>query len=194
MLNGYTDNLPDDCLLDSGVFFLDATPIGVTRGGTRFDPGKEVRNIEYDGKRSNVAGLDRITMYNSTLGATLIEFGSTDSGNQISRLEQGSSTDDSGGESSPMGTVKTYTPKAAGAFFTAGEYAANLRVVFERSGGGYAAVHFPIAFVARYSIQSQDKNEAGIDAEFHARLSAADADTNPGKCPYEIEIRSALPS
>lgn len=194
MLNGYSDTLPDDCLLDSGVLFSGISAVGVVRGGHRFDPGKEVRNIEYDGKRSDVAGLDRITMFRSVLGGNLIEFGSTDSGDQIRLLEQGSSNADSGGESSPMGTVKTFTPKPAGAFFTSGEYAANIRVIFERSGGGYAAIHFPIAFVARYSLQSADKNEVPIDYEFHARLSAADAASDPGKCPYEIEIRSALPS
>ena len=70
----------------------------------------------------------------------------------------------------------------------------DLEIVFERSGGGYARLVFPIALCDKWDLAGQDKNEAKINAEFAARLSSADAVATPGKCPYQIILSTHLPS
>ena len=194
MLNGFTTDLPTDVILDSGVVFDGTSAIGAIVGGVRFDPGKEIRNVEYDGKRSNVQGLDRVVGWDPMLAFTMIEFGDTTSGDQVRLLEGGSTNATTGHQSTLMGTIKTFTPKAAGSMYAAGDYLTNIRVLFERTGGGYAEVHFPIALCTKWDLAGADKNEAKVNVEMRPRLSQADAAASPGKCPYEIVLRSKLPS
>ncbi len=61
-LTGYTSSLPSDVLLDSGVLYVGATVFGAFAGGLKFDPGVTYRAADFDGKRSPVKGLDRVTM------------------------------------------------------------------------------------------------------------------------------------
>lgn len=195
MLNGQTDNLPADLILEHGVVFRGDTPIGVTVGGVSFDPGKEMRNVQYDGKKSDVVGLHRIDSYTPILSGSLIEFGGDTTGDQIRTLEAGATGPaQTGGVDSAQGVVRTFTPKPAGTFFTESEYADDIRAVFEH-GSGYVAILFPHAFVRKYGpIQGADKNEAKVPFEFVGCLSQDDAVSDPGKCPYVIELRTARPS
>lgn len=190
MLNGYTTNLPADCIIESGVLFKGSTPIGVTSGGCKFDPGKTIENLNYDGKRSDVQGNDRIVKWKPKLTGTLQEFGGATSGNQIANLaEQGSTT-----ATHDKGATTRYQPRVAGALFQTSEYITDLRVLFERAGGGYAAVYFPIGFTVKYGLEGQPDKEGKVPFEFEARLSSADAISSPGKCPYAIELRTSIPS
>lgn len=189
MLNGHTANLPADTLFGLGVVFSGASKIGVTRGAPRWDPGKQLRNTEYDGKITDVAELDRITGWTPTLGFTLMEFGGTATGGQIELLEPGSSQAVADGE----GTI-VITMRQAEEYFDVGEYASNLRIVWRRGGGGYAALHLPLALCTKYDIQGEDKDEARIACEFRPRLSTADAIATPAKCPFLYELRTALPA
>lgn len=45
-----------DILLGMGVVSIDATPIGLTRGGSAFAVEREIRNIEADGDKGPVKG------------------------------------------------------------------------------------------------------------------------------------------
>ena len=83
MASNYTTTLPSDIIVDTGLLYAGGTgangtvgsiPIGVSRGGLTFNPGKEVRNVEFDGKRSPVAGLDRVIGYAPAIEGTMIEF------------------------------------------------------------------------------------------------------------------------
>ncbi len=189
MLDGYTTNLPADTIIESGVAFNGPTPIGASQGGYKFDPGKTIVQLEYDGKKSDVQGNDRITKWAPKITGTLIEFGGTTTGKQISLVEAGNSS-----ATHDHGATTRIQPRVAGALFANGEYITDFRVVYERANGGYAAVYFPIGFVAKYDLQGENAKEAKIALEVHGRLSQADAIANPGKCPYAIELRTSLPS
>ncbi len=189
MLNGETANLPTDTLIEAGVLFRAATAIGVTQGPPKFDPGKTITPIEFDGKRVDVQGLDRITRWKPRVSATLIEFGGSTTGNQLGFLEPGSTS-----ATHDHGTTTRIQPRAAGVLFASGEYLVDLRIMFERAGGGYAAIYMPIAYCIKYEVQGNDAKEGKVSVEFEARLSASDAISTPGKCPYSIELRTSLPS
>lgn len=182
MITGYSTDLPDDILLDTGVLFVGSTPVGASRGGLSFEPGRETTNVEFDGKRSDIKGLDRVSRWNSMISGTFIEFDETD----IARLEPGST-------SAAVGGVTTITPKVAGTLFASGDYLTNVRLVYQRGNGAYAAVLFASAFAKKWGpMRGQDKGEAEIPVELHARLVVA-ANGDVPKCPYVVELRDALP-
>ncbi len=189
MLNGATANLPTDTVIESGVLFRGATPWGVTMGGLKFDPGKTIVNLDYDGKKSDVQTLDRIIKWAPKVTCTLQEFGGASSGNQAIQFEPAATL-----ATHDKGATTRYQPRVAGALFAAGEYITDLRILFERAAGGYVAIYIPIGFVAKYDLQGENAKEAKIAAEFHARLSLTDAVASPGKCPYSIELRTSTPS
>lgn len=186
-ITGYSTDLPADVLLDSGVLYVGAAIVGVSRGGLSFDPGKQYRNTDFDGKRSPVKLLDRITGYDAKLSGNMLEFGAE----ELVQFEPGSVND----AATPVATI---TPKAAGTLLVTGDYLSNVRLVFERGGSTgaaplYAAVLFPCAMVTQYSVKGADNNEAEIAITIEARLDAT-APTVPSTCPYKIELRSTLPT
>lgn len=186
-ITGYSADLPADVLLDSGVLYIGANIVGVSRGGLSFDPGKTYRNIPFDGQRSPVKLLDRIEKYDSKITGTMLEFGTE----ELPWFEPGSVND----AASPVAVI---TPKVAGTLLVAGDYQANVRLVFERGGSTgalplYAAVLFPCALFTQYSVKGSDNNEAEIAITIEARLDV----TAPAICstaPYKIELRSTLPA
>lgn len=179
-LSGYSADLPADLLMDTGILYAGTTLLGATRGAPRFDPGKEMSNIDFDGKRTDIMGLDRVDRYNSVISATLIEFDAAD----IARFEPGATN---------SGTDPVvYVPKDAGTLFASGDYITDLRLIFERGGGGYACIHFPRAIVQRWQVAG-NKNDIGlIECEFKAVLNMGSAAISDP--PYNIETRTALPS
>lgn len=183
-ISGYSSDLPSDVLMDSGVLYAGTSILGATRGAPRFDPGKQWSNIEFDGKRSDIAGLHRVDRYESIISCTLIEFDTAD----LLNLEPGS------GAGVGTGTV-VHTPKDAGTLLVAGDYISDLRLVFERGSAvaSYAVVHFAKALVRRYTIAGNNNDIGLIEAEFQAVLDMSGANqlTDP---PYKIELRDSLPT
>ena len=176
-ISGYNARLPDDCLLDTGVLYIGNSPIGVSRGGLTFDPAKELRNVEYDGKTTPVKGLDRTVYMAPVISGRFIQFGPED----IERYDAGIVN---------TGPDTTFTPKDAGVFLASGDYQTDVRLLFARSGGGFAQVRFPVAFCARYQLAGQDRSEAEIDCAFEARR---DPDTtSEGDAPYLIELLASI--
>lgn len=195
MVTGALETLPDDVVIESGVLFVGDTPFATSVGGLKFDPGKEIRNIPYDGKRSDVQGLDRIVGWNPRLSLTIQELGIGATGAQLATLEAGSTEAESGHIHGGNGLIQTITPKPAGEQFADGDYISDLRGVWELHGGGFVVVHFPIALCDKYGpMEGADKAEGKIPCEFKAVLSMSDAASDPGKCPYTIERRTQLPS
>ena len=189
MPSGYTPSLPADVLLNTGVLYKGnaandgQTPFGVSRGGLTFNPNKEVRNIEYDGKRAKVAGLDRVIDVNPVIEGTFIQLGTS----QIPIYESGVAT--SAG-SAPVTTK--HVPQDADLLYGTSDYIDNLRLVYARQSGGFVQVRFYQALVTQYSWAGTDKSEAEIRATFEARLTAAMAASNSDQLPYIIEELSAL--
>src|SRR3954468_9665315 len=104
MPSGYSNQLPADCLLDSGVLLVNSvTPFGVSMGDLLFDPAKEWKQIEFDGKRSDIVGLDRVIGFGPTISGRLNEINAA---KRTSFFEPGSTSAVAGG-------VTTITPKKA---------------------------------------------------------------------------------
>lgn len=177
-------NLPADTLLDSGVFYIGSTPFGVTRGAPKFNPNRTWENITFDGKFAPVKGLDRPVNGEPVFSGTMLELGGATTGNQLPKLEPGSTA-------VTVGPVTTYTPIVAGALLAAGNYITDLRILFQRAGGNYAAVYMPVALCNKYDLAGQNKGEALINVEFVGRIDLATQTV--ADAAYQIELRTSLP-
>lgn len=186
MPSGYTTSLPDDVLLDVAVLSREVAaaqvPFGVSRGGLSFNPNKETRNVEFDGKRSPIAGLDRVTKFAPVIEGRFIQIGKA----QLADLEPGSSTATSTGTASP--TTYTITPTDASTLIAEGDLLTNLRMRYNRLGGGFVDIIFPVAICSQYDISGQDNNEAEVNATFEARLASDDAASSTDTPPYQILV------
>lgn len=183
-LTGYTTALPADVLLDSGMLYVGSAQISATRGGLSFDPGKEFRVLEYDGLRTEVLGIRRITRWNAAIKGAFLQFKAAN----VTNFIPGATTGTGG-----TGVSTLITPKAAGLQYASGDYLSNLRLVFERGDTAstkYLAVLFTRALCIKYDIGSQMDGEGLINAEFRAVLQTTDASNI---APFVIEERSALP-
>lgn len=195
-LTGYTDNLPEDTILDHGTVYDGPTKIGVTRGGVKWDPGWTIENIPFDGSDTPIKGLDRKFYGEPMLSFTLIEFGPTSpQGAQIEKLEAGSAAADSG---TTPNTLTTITPKAGRQIYASGDYLSDIRVLFHRAitpGAGvkqYAAIYLPCALVRKWSLAGGDKDAATIDVELVGRKDMASGTT--ADAAYKIELRESEPT
>lgn len=190
-LNGYLSTLPSDVLLVPAIIVVGSTPIGVTRGGLKWDPGHEFENIDFDGKQGDIYLLDRKYHGVPKMSGALLEMGDATTGNQIPKLEPGSTSASAG---SP--NVTTVTPAPGGNFLASGDYQSNVRMIWDRGIGSgtkrYLALLFAKAFIARYSINSEggSRKEATIDFEFHGKL---DPSGGLNVAAYKIELREAMP-
>jgi hypothetical protein len=179
MPSGYSATLPDDVLLDVAVLSRKVatvdTPFGVSRGGMSFKPTKQYRNVEFDGKRSPIAGLDRVIAHGGTISGTFIQFGAA----QIADLEPASSA-------VTATTVTTVTPVDASTLIATSDLLEDLTMTYQRLGGGTVKIVFPLAICTEYELSGQDNSEAEIRATFEARLGVSGSDTDAA--PYEIIV------
>lgn len=179
-ISGYSATLPKDVLLDSGVLYLGSTPLCASRGGLSFDPAKELRNIEFDGKKSPILGLDRVVRVAPVISGTMIEFGQAD----ITNYDAGATST----FASATAVTGVITPKKGGILLAAADYLTNLGLVFERAdGSGYVRVRFPKALCRKYSLKGTDGEEAEVDVEFEARLDMSASGALVHDLPYVIE-------
>lgn len=184
-----TTNFAQDLLYETGVVFIGDTPIGVTVGGIKWNPGKSYLQPGFDGKQAPYEQMDRPIYGESTIAFMMQEMGGSTTGNQIDFLEPGSSAASAG-----TPPVNTITPKAGGGFLAAGDYATNLRVMIEmgaQGSGKYKAILFPKALCTKYDVSTQPGKEGQISVEFSARLPLASA---INAAPYQIEERTDLPA
>lgn len=184
-LTGFTSNLPSDVVLDSGVLYLGATAYGATKGGLQFDPGNTYRNIEFDGKRSNVRLLDRKMMMSPKISGTVLELPTAG----IARLEPGATVATTGAWTAST----SYAPKRAAGLLVAGDYITDIRAIWLRGSGAMVQVRFPAGLVTKYDITSQDGEEASISLEIEARLdTGVSGFTNVGDAPFRIEYIASV--
>lgn len=151
---------PAAIVVDAGVFLVGSTPIGATRGGMTFDPGIEIRHVEFDGKTTDIAGLHRIVEYNSTMTAQILDLSDA----AISRYFPGSTSDGS--------ADNLFTMKDARDFWVTGDYLTNLKFVGAQSSGASDSliITFARAMVTVNSITTNDRDEALVDVVFKAVL------------------------
>ena len=182
---------PADVLLDSGIVYVGATAFGAFAGGIKFDPGVTYRNIEFDGKRTNMKGLDRVTQRMPKISGTVITLGTS----SIAKIEPGSDVNATGGWT---GATSSNAPQAAGTLLVSGDYLTDVRAIWMRGGtttaaGSYVQVRFPSAICTKYDISGTDGSEVAIAIEIEARLDTAWAGyAGPGTAPFRIEYLTAL--
>lgn len=183
-LTGYTTALPTDVLLDSGVLYVGASVFATLTGGLKFDPGVSYRNVEFDGKRSAVKGLDRKTMTAPKLTGTMIQLTTT----TVPQIDPGASVTATGAWTGST----SYAPKRAGSLLVTGDYVSDVRAIWLRGSGAFVQVRFPSALITKYDVTSQDNAEVAIALEIEARLDMSVTNTNIGDAPYRIEYLASV--
>lgn len=180
MPTSYTNTLPDDVILTNCLLTYEkasvVTKIGAGRGGLTFDPGAKRENIDFDGKGTDIEGLDYVDSYDSHIKGKFIQF---NSGN-LTILEPGST-------SATVTGVTTITPAPTRQLFASGDYLDNLTLTFPRKNGGYAKVIYGKARCDKYQLVGTGK-EGEIDCDFKGVVPAASAGTDEDPCPYVIEV------
>jgi hypothetical protein len=168
--SGYTSELPNDVLLDTGLLYVNSTIVGVSRGGLTFDPGIETRNIPYDGQKAPTKLLDRIIKRTPQITGTMLEADET----QLRIFETG-------------GATPNVTPKGQGTLFASGDYLTNVDLVFNRGDGGTVTIRFASALCTEYQIVGQVDSEAEVAVTFEARLVHG-ATPDESSVPYTITV------
>jgi hypothetical protein len=193
-INGYNANLINDILFGPGVVRIGSTNIGVTKGPPKFDPGWTLENVMFDGKDAPIYLLDRKFYGEPIMSFTILEFGPAASGNQVAKLEAGSTAVDSG---TTPNTKTTVTPRVGRTLFVAGDYLSDVYIINPRaivtgaSIKGYASVHFAKALVKKWDLEPTDKEEVKINVEIGGRKDMTAGTT--ADAPYDIVYWETLP-
>lgn len=195
-------NLPADTLLDSGVLSIGATAVGVSRGGLSGTVEPEWRSVDFDGQRSKVMGLDRKVGIVARFAGTFIQFAQSHiliyeaqkigslsaTGQGMPSLTVAAAAALAAGAAAAMTSSVPGVIEGAGKLFSAGRYLPDLRLTFQRGGGGDVRMIFPKALCNKYDAKGKDKAEAEVSAEFEARLDLSGALTTDDM-PYYVEVR-----
>lgn len=177
--SGYSSTLPDEVLIGTGVLYKGNTVFGVTRGGIRFDPGKTMRNVPYDGQRAPRQGLDRVESYAPRIFGTFIQFTAA----KFADFEPGSTN-----------ASDVITPQTAGELLADADYfdedtGTELRWLVELTDGTYWDVIFPVALIERYEVTGKNEEETEIACEFAARAKDDDTEGTP---PYKTRFLATV--
>lgn len=184
MPSGFTSALANAICPDVAVLYYDVsgtpTVMGVSRGGLTFEPDVEMRNVEFDGKRSNIELLDRVTKRTARFSGTIIE-----ASNTLIGLGEAGSTSATAGTP----TTVTITPKAASTMFVTGNYLTNVDMVWTRGDTKTVRVRFAKAiFVKPPTWKSTDNNETEMSIEIECRLGNTAAISSTDTAPYLYHI------
>lgn len=167
----------------AGVLMIGSTYLGVSKGGVTFDPGREIRQVEFDGLVSPIVGNDRVVGWRPTISGTFLEASDAN----LAKLEFGVALV---GATQP----KIITPLPANTYLVkATHYVADARLIVDRGDGTMIAYHFPYGVVASYTYKTNDKGEGEFSVTIEARLDPAGTPLALDVCPYRVETRSAVP-
>ena len=188
MPSGYTAAFPQNIILDMAVLYYKAygggstTKFGVSRGGIRFEPTIEWRHVEFDGLRSQIEGLHRITNREGRISGTwLIEIPK-----HWPLVEPGITSAVNGG-------ITTWTPKAASTLLTPNtHYLQDLRMVGTLADGTLAEVFMGRALCTRFAWVTADKDEHLAECEFISVLEDGLAATTTDTAPYVYKDRPTI--
>lgn len=188
-LSGYASTLPQNVLLNPAIVTIGTALLGVTKGGVSWDPEMTTAEIAFDGMRSKVKGLERISKRGGKLTGTMLEIASAA---QIEKLELGSTT----ATSTVTGITSVITPKDAGVLFSTGDYLADVRATWEtgQGPGHYVSIYIPCALCLKYGIKGADNGEADVSFEFAAVLDMSVSGAQITDAPYFYELRTTLPN
>jgi hypothetical protein len=180
---GYTK--PTEAMIDAGVLYLrdpatsNLIGLGASRGGLTFNPNREMRNVEFDGKTGMIDGLDRVLRYNPQITGGLIDF----SRKSLGYYEPGSTSGDSGSSA-------RVSPIDATVFLEAGAYLKDLLWISRNQDNRIKVVGFPRALVTEYEVVGEQDNETIANVTIEARIPR-DA-TNINVAPYRWFIANSV--
>lgn len=177
MPSGFLTTLPTNVVLDEGVFYVNSTTaFGVSDGPVSYDEGAGWQNIDFAGKRSDVAGLDRIIMRMPKLEFDMIAINSTTSPYLITG-------------SSQSGTPLVVTPPSASGLIAAN--GTNVKTYFKQGGGTYFGIVMAKAMIRMTTVTGRDKNSALLHVVVEAKLDlSASTDTDVSPVKYEVGAAS----
>lgn len=181
-LSSYNDDFPSDVLLSTGILLVGDEKFGGTLGGITFNPNREIANLDFDGKRAPVAGLDRVGMRRAVLSGTAQRLGVSD----LEQFEPGGSSD------SGWSAGAQYVPAKAGPLYTSGMYLSNVRAVWQRGNGEYFQVRFPKALITTWQVSDNDPQAAQVQFEIEARVDMAASGASPSDAGYVFEYLDAV--
>lgn len=180
---GYTK--PTEAMIDAGVLYLrdpdtsNLIGMGPSRGGLTFNPNREMRNVEFDGKTSMIDGLDRVLRYNPQLTGGLIDF----SRKSLGYYEPGSSSSDSGSSA-------RVSPIDATVFLEAGAYLKDVLWISRNQDNRIKVIGFPRAIVTEYEVVGEQDNETIANVTIEARIPRDATDIN--EAPYRWFIANSI--
>lgn len=180
---GYTK--PTEAMIDAGVLYLrdpstsTLLGLGASRGGLTFNPNREMRNVEFDGKTGMIDGLDRVLRYNPQITGGLIDF----SRKSLGYYEPGSTSGDSGSSA-------RISPIDATVFLEAGAYLKDLLWISRNQDNRIKVVGFPRALVIEYEAVGEQDNETIANVTIEARIPRTATDINVA--PYRWFIANSL--
>ena len=199
ILSGITSKTPEKVLLHAGAFFanMDAADyntvaelkaamkaaynntgtgarcLGATRGGGTFQPGITMRQMEADGARGRVKGLEEIDEILPHLTTTLLEIDPANMSIAVFAAD-----------TSKNGEKTTVTPRYD---VKASDYIDALTWVGQIKGGGYAAITlYNTINTSTSGITFNDKNEATLPVDFVGETDGIDEMLDWDKPPYAI--------
>ena len=191
MPSGYTAGTRGALLIDVAVLRFDKmggdgnpTKYGLSVGGVTFESGLEWRQPEFDGRRSAIEGLDRVTDRSAVLtGVVLAELPK-----HIPLIEPGAT---SASGSAPETTV--WTPKVASTLLTPDtDYLQNVTMLWTKSDATFAGIRMTRALGTFTQIAGDDKNEGKITFRIEARLENGAAASSTDTPPYVYVEMSAI--
>lgn len=186
-LGSWTPTLPQDVLYDTGVLYIGASIFSAQQGGLKFDPTRTVRQVEFDGRRSPIVGLDRTVEMGAVITGTVLQVNPT----QFPQIEPGAVAADPllfpGG---PSGAT-AMQPKQAGLAYAAGDYLTNVRAIWQRGDYSYVQIRMPKALCTKWDLTGTDKEEAKFSITIESRLDMAVSGQLVSNASWVIEYFAA---
>lgn len=182
-ISSYDAAFPSDVLLSTAALYIGSDVFGGTLGGLTFNPNSEIVNLDFDGKRAMIAGLDRTVRRRAVFSGTAQRLGVSD----LEKFEPG------GSSTSGWSSGAAYVPPKAGTLYTTGMYLSNVMMRWMRGNGQYFQVRFPKGLVTAWQIADNDPQAAGMQIEIEARVDMAVSGARASDPGYLYEYLATQP-
>lgn len=177
MPSGFGTALKNDVVLDAGVLSINGSTFGVSRGGITHAPAEVWQNLDFDGKRCDIAGLDRKVKDEQVISGTFIEMSKALMAQYLDHGGIAGMASNSLAVAAALSTATAATYSAFGdgigmnasQLCTAGQYATNVRVTWQQGDGTTMYVNFAVAYVMEWRIVGGNADAAEISCAFKAR-------------------------
>jgi hypothetical protein len=169
---------PEEYIVDVGVITVGgvAEAWGATVDGIQWDPGKEVRHPEWDGRSSEHEGMHRTIRYNAKLTGKIKRGGAA----LMLDFEPGSESDGSSG--SDGNTVSLLDVRQP---WETGMYLEDVYYIGRQQDQTMMRVYMPRAYVKSYKLATKDNDEATWDIELVPALLASETNINTVPFAYQ---------